>query len=185
MLYFLDFEASSLSPDSVPIEIAWADESGQGESYLIRPEPGWTDWSFASESLHGISRDDLSREGRSAGEVARRVLQVLGRLDAVVVSDAPGFDQAWLDELLVAAGLPPRILMLRDVTEVYAEACRPMLAAMEQCEALRAVKQLVANAEHAERMRVRRRHRALDDATGLWWTWCEIRRQVSPDTRES
>ena len=43
MILFLDFEASSLLPGSFPIEVAWVDETGQGESYLIRPHEGWLD----------------------------------------------------------------------------------------------------------------------------------------------
>jgi len=42
-LRFIDSEASGLLPGSFPIEIAWVDESGQGESHLIRPAIGWLD----------------------------------------------------------------------------------------------------------------------------------------------
>ena len=51
--YFIDFEASSLSDLSHPLEVAWVDLDGQGESWLISPAPDWTDWSSASEAVLG------------------------------------------------------------------------------------------------------------------------------------
>lgn len=50
MLVFLDFEASSLSKQSYPIEVAWVFEDGRSEEYLIRPAPIWTDWDSAAEA---------------------------------------------------------------------------------------------------------------------------------------
>ena len=63
MNVFLDFEASSLSKHSYPIEIAWVFEDGRSRSLLIGPEPNWTDWSETAEGIHGISRDKLADEG--------------------------------------------------------------------------------------------------------------------------
>jgi hypothetical protein len=37
MRTFLDFEASSLSDESYPVEVAWVFEDGHAESHLIRP----------------------------------------------------------------------------------------------------------------------------------------------------
>ena len=48
MRVFLDFEASSLSKDSYPIEVGWAGEDGSTEAHLIRPAPDWTDWDAAN-----------------------------------------------------------------------------------------------------------------------------------------
>jgi|GEM_PF-6618298 len=36
MFVFLDFEASSLSKQSHPVEVGWVGEDGAGESHLIR-----------------------------------------------------------------------------------------------------------------------------------------------------
>ena len=41
---FIEFEASSLNSGSVPIEVGWVLADGTGESHLICPAPGWTDW---------------------------------------------------------------------------------------------------------------------------------------------
>ena len=40
MNVFLDFEASSLSDHSYPIEIAWVFEDGRSQSHMIAPAPG-------------------------------------------------------------------------------------------------------------------------------------------------
>lgn len=40
MIVFLDFEVSSLSERSYPIEAGWVFEDGRGEARLIRPAPG-------------------------------------------------------------------------------------------------------------------------------------------------
>ena len=58
---FLDFEASSLSKQSYPVEIGWIDESGQGESHLLHPAPNCTEWDDEAAAVHGISRRTLSR----------------------------------------------------------------------------------------------------------------------------
>lgn len=41
MRYFLDLEASSLSDNGYPIEVAWVDEFGHAEEYLIHPVEEW------------------------------------------------------------------------------------------------------------------------------------------------
>ena len=51
MIVFLDFEASSLSDDSYPIEVGWVFEDGRTEAHLIRPAPAWTDWDPAAEAI--------------------------------------------------------------------------------------------------------------------------------------
>lgn len=56
MFIFLDIEASGLGSGSFPVEIAWVSEGGAEESHLIRPAPGWTQWSRRAEALHGITR---------------------------------------------------------------------------------------------------------------------------------
>ena len=62
MIVFLDFEASSLSKHSYPVEIAWVFEDGRSRSFLIKPKSGWTDWSADAEKIHGISRDRLQEK---------------------------------------------------------------------------------------------------------------------------
>ncbi len=62
----LDFEASSLSQKSWPIEIglAWLDGGEvQTWSTLIRPEQDWnlSDWAPQSAAVHGITLEEGSR----------------------------------------------------------------------------------------------------------------------------
>ena len=63
---FLDCEASSLADDSYPIEIAWNNEDGTIESYLIniyRYPSGYDDWDRNAQALHGISKQYVSATG--------------------------------------------------------------------------------------------------------------------------
>lgn len=108
-LLFIDFEASSLDQDSWPIEIgfAWL-ESDEIRSIgkLIRPEPTWpqSTWSRASAAIHKIPRAALN-DADPAADVAHWAIDLIG--DQTLVSDAPAFDQYWLDRLLeTAPGLP-------------------------------------------------------------------------------
>jgi DNA polymerase III subunit epsilon len=66
-LFYIDFEASSLSPGSWPIEIgmAWIEGGGvQSWSSLIQPDPSWDmeDWSQSSAIIHNISLEELDRK---------------------------------------------------------------------------------------------------------------------------
>ncbi|SHJ28545.1 hypothetical protein [Wenxinia saemankumensis] len=98
----LDFEASSLSPASWPIEVglSWI-EDGEVRTWssLIRPDPAWDldDWSPASAAVHGIEmRQILDAPGRPS--VAREFNRQLGLRH--LVSDAPEFESHWLSRLL-------------------------------------------------------------------------------------
>jgi DNA polymerase III epsilon subunit-like protein len=100
-LIFIDFEASSLSSRSYPIEIgcAWIeDDRVVHVAELIRPDPSWPpDWSAESAAVHGIGHAALAL-AEPAVSVARRFATLLtGR---TIVSDAPDFDSRWLGRLL-------------------------------------------------------------------------------------
>lgn len=97
---FLDFEASSF--DGYPIEVAISTADGEILSWLIRPAPGWTDWSPKAETLHGISREMLVLDGTGVRDVARQLNLALA--DRVAYSDSPEFDGRWCRELFEAAG---------------------------------------------------------------------------------
>ncbi|MDO5614129.1 MAG: hypothetical protein Q4G14_12940 [Paracoccus sp. (in: a-proteobacteria)] len=107
----IDFEASSLDGWPVEVGLAWCD-GGQVRvwSSLIRPEPDWDMalWDMQAEEIHGITRAQLD----DAPDVAQVAAALMGHIGARgLVSDAPGFDQFWLDQLLRAAGAgaTPRI----------------------------------------------------------------------------
>lgn len=192
MIYFVDLEASSLLPGGFPIEIAWADQDGRGESHLIRPTDEWLDggynWSHQSEIVHGISLETLLKEGTPPEEVARRAADALSPRRSMVFSDAPVYDGGWLETLLAEGG-ERRSVRLLDVTRAYGWACRSLLdgvgsldgAKREDAERLIRAEalQIVSRAQQAEAMRSRVRHRALPDAEGLWWTWRQIQQVVA------
>ncbi|WP_116085996.1 exonuclease domain-containing protein [Tropicimonas sp. IMCC34011] len=101
----LDFEASSLSADSWPIEVGLSWLAGGDVvswSSLIRPADDWpmSDWSHASEQVHGIPFDALTDAPTPEAVASELRAQLAGRL---LVSDAPCFDSRWLERLMNAA----------------------------------------------------------------------------------
>lgn len=86
---FIDFEASSLRSASYPIEVAWNDPTGDIEAHLISPASieRWTDWSAEAEKIHGISRAELLKDGKSPSWICRRMNEQLA--GTVVYSDDP------------------------------------------------------------------------------------------------
>lgn len=99
----LDVEASGFGRGSYPIEIGIAFPDQQVESYLIRPPEGWTHWDEKAEAVHGITREQLRREGLSVHEVAALLnARLAGNR---VYSDAWSFDTSWVARLFDAAGI--------------------------------------------------------------------------------
>ena len=120
MIVFLDFEASSLGKRGFPIEVGWAAEDGSERGSLIRPAPGWEEWSAEAEGIHGITRERLLREGEPHEAVAARLVEQL--TGHALYASAPSWDGQWLSRLLRAAGLPRHALRLRDTDEAQAQA---------------------------------------------------------------
>ena len=101
-LIFLDIEASSLGPDSYPIEIAWSGSDGQSDSFLIEPVSNWSDWdSFAELTVHRVSKAELSTRGISVEQAAHRLNRSLQ--GHVVLVDSLNWDRYWLQRLFDAA----------------------------------------------------------------------------------
>jgi DNA polymerase III subunit epsilon len=134
-LLFLDFEASSLSPESWPIEIGWAwieDGRVRSGSTLIAPRPEWplADWSESAARVHGIALVE-ALAGVDADRVAEHTDAFAG-FD--VVSDNPSWEQHWLDRL--RAGRPRiGVMALRDA---IAARLHPLEANWLCCSLLRA-----------------------------------------------
>lgn len=173
MRVFLDFEASSLSDDSYPIEVGWVFEDGPSEAHLIRPAPRWFDWDDDAESLHGISRARLEAEGTPHDVVAHRVLEVLG--DHRVYVSAPSWDGKWLSVLLRAAGLPRHAMRFRDCAEAQYEAAAGPLGGVLGGDALEAA--VTAVIEGVRETSAQPAHRALADAQQEWRAWLEVGRK--------
>ncbi|WP_370979016.1 hypothetical protein [Agaribacterium sp. ZY112] len=114
----IDLEASGLHFDSYPIEVA-ARVNGATKSWLIRPEPNWTYWCDTAESLHGISRSELTSSGLPPSQVASELNAFLSQTDGLIYSDAAQWDSDWINTLYHAANEPQlfHILSLYDLLE--------------------------------------------------------------------
>lgn len=172
MRVFLDFEASSLADDSYPIEVGWVFEDGAVESHLIRPNPDWLDWDDEAQALHGISREQLLREGASAQAVANRILQTLSAHR--VYASAPSWDGKWLSVLLRGGGLPRHAMRLIDTAEAHREAVAEVFLG-GPAQDIEGLARRLADAALAG-FEAPPRHRALDDAQRELALWREIRR---------
>jgi hypothetical protein len=154
---FLDFEASSLSKDSYPIEVGWVHEDGTGEAHLIRPAPGWTEWDVLAAGVHGISREQLEREGEPHEAVCERLLVLFDQ--NIVLASAPSWDGHWLSMLLRAAGHPRHLVRLQDSEVAFCAAAEPWGG------------DVAARIEGAKQAARPPGHRALADARREWEIW--------------
>ncbi len=159
MIVFVDFEASSLSKQSFPLEVGWVFEDGRSMSFLIHPAPDWTDWSDEAEAIHGISLEKLQRDGASVETVARTMVETLAGHE--LFASAPSWDGKWLSALLRSAGFPRHALRLRKSVEAFFEAARGILGDSQTAEQ---IAELIADVVSRTQPSVPA-HRALPDAT--------------------
>lgn len=177
MIVFVDFEASSLSKRGFPIEVGWAAEDGTGEGYLIRPAPGWEEWSADAQAVHGIALDRLLSEGMPHDEVARRMVEALTGHD--LYASAPSWDGQWLSRLLRAAGLPRHALRLRDTEEAQRRSALAVLdGAGVPADAREGVLAEVLDDTRRAAETGPPAHRALDDARRELRLWQDVRRRA-------
>lgn len=107
----LDLEASALGEGSYPIEVGVVLVEGATQplrtwSTLIRPTQTWLNdglWSPASARIHGLSQEMVKQQGHAVEHVCDWLNSLL-QSTAIVATDAPGYDQDWLDTLFRAAG---------------------------------------------------------------------------------
>jgi hypothetical protein len=107
----LDIEASALETRSFPIEVGIALVQGPSDpigvgAKLIQPDNAWLEsgvWSKSSEAVHGLSLERIKREGEAVEDVCDWLNGFLGA-NTIVASDAPRYDQDWLNTLYGAAG---------------------------------------------------------------------------------
>ncbi|PPQ26248.1 3'-5' exonuclease [Rhodopila globiformis] len=184
MIVFVDFEASSLGRHGFPIEVGWAAEDGSEMGFLIRPAPGWEEWSADAERIHGIALDRLWREGAPHAAVAARMLEMLS--GQALYASAPSWDGHWLSLLLRASGLPRHALRLRDTEEAQRRTADDILAmagiaAGERAALVDAI--LAAAREGFETAAPA--HRALADARRELRLWQNIRRRAEAAAAEA
>ena len=110
----IDFEASSLSRTSYPIEVGvciWADPEGpiQGWSTLIRPTPEWAehgDWNKVSAGIHRIPREALEG-GLSPAATVEKLNAILALAAGVGWCDGGAWDVYWGRTLAKASDAKP------------------------------------------------------------------------------
>jgi hypothetical protein len=169
LIVFLDFEASSLSKKSVPIEIAWVFEDGRSRSALIRPAADWDDWAADAEAIHGISRELLASEGLPVEQVASEMVEVLTGHD--LYASAPSWDGKWLSVLLRAAGFPRHALRLGKSRDAFMAVARELTGAtITETELSKLIDGIVEESKAAIPA-----HRALADATLELTRWKLVR----------
>lgn len=181
MHVFLDFEASSLTNESYPIEVGWAAEDGTRESHLIRPAPEWSDWDPKAEAVHGISRAQLLAEGEDHAAVARRVLDRLSP-HAVHVT-APSWDGMWLSRLFRASGIPRHAMRFKDAGEAHFAAAVEALAGVVEAAELEPLAVGIIHRTVAARAGRPPAHRALADAEAELELWREVGRAAQAVAR--
>lgn len=126
---------------------------GQVKSWLIKPHVLWQDWSESAENIHGISRDQLEKEGKNLVTVAESLNALLG--EQFVYCDAWTFDCFWLHRLYKAAQLKPTF-QLESVSTLLNE---------QQIELWLPTRQQVVQDLNLTT------HRAANDAQILYETW--------------
>jgi hypothetical protein len=177
MLAFLDFEASSLSDDSYPIEVGWIFEDGRAEGHLIGPAPSWIDWDPAAEAIHHIPRSKLLAEGVPHEMVARRLIEVLTPHQVFVT--APSWDGKWLSLLLRSAGFPRHALRLLDSKIALLAAAQGPDREMDGSNGDNTALAILQAARAAETAPPR--HRALDDAERELRLWRRVKALAAGD----
>ncbi|WP_294357500.1 transcriptional regulator [uncultured Sphingomonas sp.] len=174
MLVFLDFEASSLSKRSFPVEVAWVFEDGRSESHLIRPAPLWDDWDDAAEAIHRIGRAELDQHGEDHAAVARRMVAELSGHD--LLASAPSWDGKWLSVLLRAAKLPRHSLRLRDSDDAHRDRAHAILSQALSGNALASAVAEVLEQSEPRKEGEAPAHRALADAQEEHARWLAVGR---------
>lgn len=103
--FAIDIEASGFY--GWPIELGWCEiGSDKPRSMLIRPEMHDDAWSLdywdpRAQEVHGISLEQLMRDGYPARVVAAQFSLEIGP-DPILYSDSVIHDQRWLDILFLA-----------------------------------------------------------------------------------
>jgi len=112
-MIILDIEASGLSIESYPIEVAWQHRyvASTCDSFLIKPNDNWTHWDRHAElSIHHIPRQVLFDEGIPVKDAALRLnTQLAGQH---VYTDAVDYDRPWIKRLFNAAGIAMEFKLL-------------------------------------------------------------------------
>jgi len=154
-LWVIDFEASGLSKSSYPIEVGVIGDNGRYSSLICQEDP-WTYWSKDSESVHGISTEELAESGLVAVVVAKELNRLLD--GATVYTDCKRWDQFWLNVLFEQCDLTPTFQLIHLPDELNEDQGKQFLIAYENIK---------NRGDFTE-------HRALDDASLIYESLADI-----------
>lgn len=173
---FLDFEASSLSPDSYPIEVAWSNEDDSIECYLIQPKSEWTDWDeYAEHEIHGIRREQLFDEGIPVESVISKMSEKLA--NKIVHVDGFFFDIFWCQRLFSSNGylerIPFELKPFENLLSTYFK------------HSSRSLSEEIGSVEEQLRIIYPTKHRAADDIRFLKAVFQEIQNRVNSTTNSN
>jgi len=104
----IDFEACGFGPGTWPIEVGWIRAGDQSpRSMTIRPHPKFNLdlWQPGSQKIHKLTLPEIQRDGMEAVDVLAAMRRDLA--GCIVISDAPSFDQSWLNTLALACDQAP------------------------------------------------------------------------------
>jgi hypothetical protein len=162
-IHVIDIEASGFGRDSYPIEIGIVMADSSEYQTLVRPESGWWHWDKSAEEVHGISRSDLFKYGRSVSQVCRDINHLCS--GSVLYSDCWVHDSYWFRRLFDASHIASLVQ------------CKAMeyLLGDEQQQSYQTIKQKLA-----VRLGLPM-HRALNDAVVIQ----QALQTLTGDTRES
>lgn len=99
----IDLEASGLASDSYPIEVGIVLGTGQSFEALIKPLPHWQHWDMEAEAIHGITREQLDKDGQNIQTVCHQINQLCA--GKTLYSDCWAHDARWLNLLFTEAGV--------------------------------------------------------------------------------
>ena len=152
----IDIEASGLHFDSYPIELAVL-INGQSRSWLIKPETNWLYWCSTAESMHGISREILEREGLNASQVVDEFMKCIESSNRVLYSDAVHWDADWMSTLFSVVNTD-QLFHIESIDELLKKDQIP--------EFNRVKARLAASGKY-------RQHRAEEDVRMIYQAWFE------------
>lgn len=104
-MIILDVEASGLSEESYPIQVALLDsETGDSLMFYIKPTDDWIYWNEEAEEIHNITQKLLSDIGIDVDEAVTRITEfMVEKKESTMYCDAPDYDGFWLKRLFDAA----------------------------------------------------------------------------------
>ncbi len=170
---FLDFESSSLSESSYPIEVGWVTHNNGVDtphSLLIKPADDWQNWNPDAEKIHGISREQLLRDGIPIIDVMKTLMEDVG--DYIFATSS--MDSYWFWKLARKAHelgyISPRVKKV----DLYDFRFYMQWLATISPEGFLCLELAVDSAKKKYPIT----HRALQDALHIHYEWMEMHKQI-------